>query len=459
MKPSIADLAPILDQLAPDDDAPVFVAPTPAAVEQLVAGLDLMTPRSPQAALALCAQFLQTSLRTTHRRCFGWLTPTPLPEAALADYLVSAANPQLAVRGNSLAAVAAEDRVLRDLADFFGLPASAAGVFTSGGSEANLTAMVVALTQRLPEFATQGLFESRAAPTFYVSAESHRSLEKVAQITGLGRSAMRMVPTDSRYAMDVRLLADLIERDRRDGRQPFAVVATAGTTNVGAIDPLPQIADLCAQHGLWLHVDAAWGGVAAISEALRPLLQGIERADSITFDPHKGLSLPYGTGAVFLRDRAHFGSTFRPNAAYVSAATGPADPYCASLQWSRRFIGLRLLLPLLLSGWPAMARRFEGQVALADALAQRLQERNWRVLCHSPLAIVCFVDGSEHPASPPAVAARIAARGRAWLAATQVAQQPALRACVSSHATTLADVEILVDELQAARALEHGHES
>ncbi len=458
MTTSLVDLAPALQELALTESTPVYAAAQPEQIEQLLSGLDLTISRAPGAALSLCVKLLETALRTTHPRCFGWLTPTPLPEAALADYLVSLVNPQLAVRSHSLAAVVAEERVLADLARFFGLPASAAGVFTSGGSEANLTALVVALAQQIPESVSQGLAGAAAAPTFYVSAEAHRSLEKIAQVIGLGRAALRCVPTDRDFAMDVRALEAMLADDRRAGRRPFAVVATAGTTNVGAIDPLPQLAELCAQHKLWLHVDAAWGGAAAISDSLRPLLRGIERADSITFDPHKGLSLPYGTGAVFLRERARFGATFRPTAAYVAAADAPPDPYCASLQWSRRFIGLRLLLPLLLSGWPAMARRFEGQVALADLLVQGLRRRGWRVLYHSRLAIVCFVDGSQWAAAPATVAARIAARGRAWLAATQVANQPALRACVSSYATTQGDIEILLDELDAARAVEPGHD-
>lgn len=454
MKTPLTELSTFLERLRPDEDLPVFVQQDRAAIEQSVADLDLMKPRSLDEALAICGEFLDPALRTTHPRCFGWLTPTPLPEAALADYLVSMANPQLAVRGNSLAAVAAEERVLADLAGFFGFPASAAGVFTSGGSEANLTALVVALSQRIPSFAERGLSGLAAAPTFYVSAESHRSFEKIAQVVGLGRGAMRIVPSTDRFALDVSALAHQLESDRVAGRQPFAVVATAGTTNVGAIDPLPQLADLCAQQGLWLHVDAAWGGIAAISDRLRPLLQGIERADSITFDPHKGLSLPYGTGAVFLREGSQLRSTFQPTAAYVASAGTPADPYCASLQWSRRFIGLRLLMPLLVGGWPAMAQRFEHQAAMADRLVQRLLERDFQIVFHSRLAIVCFVDARPDAVTPTVIARRVAARGRAWLAATQVAGQPALRACVSSYATTERDLDILLDELDAARQAE-----
>ncbi|MFO0593518.1 MAG: aminotransferase class V-fold PLP-dependent enzyme [Polyangiaceae bacterium] len=452
MNPWLPELTPILDTLAIDAETPVCGAPERPPLAAAMSALDLDRPRSQAEALALCARILTDGVRTAHPRCFGWLNPTTLPEAAIADLLVSQVNPQLAVRATSPAAVAAEERVLGDLAGFFGLPKEATGLFTSGGSEANATAVIAALTDRIEGFAGRGLAGRGAAPVFYVSAEAHRSLEKIAQAVGLGRAAMRVVPSDCHFRMDTGALAEAIERDRRDGLAPFLVVATAGTTNVGAIDPLPEIADLCARHGLWMHVDAAWGGAAALSPRLRPLLRGIERADSITFDPHKGLAMPLGTGAVFFRSARALRPAFCPDAPYVAPPEAPQDPYCASIPWSRRFIGLRLLLPLLVTGWGAMARRFEHQCAIGDVLREKLAVDGWEILSASPLATVCFADaGNTGAAHHEALANAVAARGRAWVASTHVRDRAALRACVTSFETTPADVDVLLEELSLAR--------
>lgn len=452
MTPWLQELAPLLDHLAITTDTPVIDAPETPPLASTIASLDLDSPRSHAEALALTARILTDGVRTAHPRCFGWLNPTTLADAAIADLLVSLVNPQLAVRATSPSAVAAEERVLADLARFFGLPEGATGLFTSGGSEANATAMIVALTDRVEGFASRGLAGQGATPVFYVSVEAHRSLEKIAQATGLGREAMRVVPSDSHFRMDVRALTEAIASDRRDGRAPFLVVATAGTTNVGAIDPLPEIAEACVEHGLWMHVDAAWGGAAALSSRLRPLLAGIERADSITFDPHKGLAMPLGTGAVFFRSARVLRPAFCPDAPYVAPPEAPQDPYCASVPWSRRFLGLRLLLPLLVTGWGAMASRFERQCAMGERLRERLAADGWEILVASPLATVCFADPNKASAAhQEAIASAVARRGRAWVASTHVRERAALRACVTSFETTPADVDVLVDELSRAR--------
>ncbi len=441
-------LKPVIERLTTNAQTPV--QSNGRGLEELVSKIPLDQRRSRTEALEICGRLLDDGLRGSHPRCLGWFTAAPLEAAAAADLLVSWVNPQLAVRSASPGPVAVEERLVRDLAAFFGLGPDAGGVFTSGGSEASTTAVILALAKRTPGFEERGLQTTR--PTIYASVESHRSLEKIAVATGLGREALQLVPCAARFQMDPEALQRQIDADRQSGRLPLMVAATAGTTNVGAIDPLAHLAAVCEANDLWLHVDAAWGGAAALSPSLRPLLRGIERADSITFDPHKGLSMPLGTGLLLVRDPAQL-RIFAPHAAYVLPADVPADPYCASLSWSRRFTGLRLLLPLLEEGWGSFARRVEEQVRLGHWLAAQLQQRNWEILFESPLAIVCFAD-SRRPSAPhhAALARHVADGGWAWLASTQVSGRPALRACIASAATSEADLEVVLDALDRARS-------
>lgn len=445
-------VAPVLARLAVRGSMPVRV---PA---QDVGALDLGQPRPRAEALDLCAQLLEGGLRGTHPRALGWFTPAPLEAAAVADLLVSWVNPQLAVRAASPGPVAVEERLAADLAGFFGLGPGAGGVFTAGGSEATHTAALLALSRGVPGFEDRGVRASEALPTLYASTEAHRSLEKIAIATGLGRDALVTVPCDAQLRLDVRALERQLEADRRRGRLPVMVVGTAGTTNVGAIDPLPELAALSARHRLWFHVDAAWGGAAALSAGLRPLLAGVEQADSVTFDPHKGLSMPLGTGLLLVREAGRLRSVFAPRAPYVLPPEVPADPYCASLSWSRRFIGLRLLLPLLEEGWAGFARRFEEQVRLGRWLSGQLVERGWELVFASPLAIVCFADPRNPSAAHhQAIARTLDDTGRAFVAATQVAGRPALRACIGNATTTQADLQAVLEALDdARRAAEEG---
>ncbi len=455
MRAWLDTLAPVLDRLAAGDATPVQT--DSPELERLVQDLALDVPRSRSEALGLCARLLEGGLRTSHPRCLGWFTPAPLEASAVADLLVSWVNPQLAVRASSPAPIAAEERLARELAAFFGLGPDAGGTFTSGGSEATLTATLLALAEHVPDFVERGLCGAGAPPTLYASVESHKSLEKIAVATGLGREAVRLIACDASLRMQPEALQREIDGDRRAGRAPLMAVGTAGTTNAGAIDPLPELAAVCERNGLWFHVDAAWGGAAALCPTLRPLLAGVERADSVTFDPHKGLAMPLGTGLLLVREARRLRAVFAPNAAYVLPPDAPPDPYCASLGWSRRFTGMRLLLPLLEVGWSGLARRFERQVELGRRLAAGLRDRRWELVTQSPLAIVCFADAARPSAAHHAALARaVAGSGRAWVASTSVKGRPALRACIANADTTEADLEAVLDVLDRARA-EVGH--
>ena len=392
------------------------------------------------------------------------LLRTVLPRSGVGGHrrelLAAGVNPQLAAWSHAPAAAEAEQHVLRFIASRLELPASnLAGNVTTGGAEANLTAVLLALTRAFPSYATEGLRALPAQPVFYASAESHLAWVKIAHITGLGRDALRLVGVDDQLRLDVDRLDRLLAQDRAAGYLPFLLVGTAGTTGAGALDPLGPIADLAAQHELWFHADAAWAGAVALSDRLRPLLDGIQRADSVTVDAHKWLSVPMGAGMLLTRHPATLAQTFRLSTAFMPGAVqDAADPYTTSLQWSRRFAGLKIFLALAAAGRVGYAEQIERDTALGAELARRLTDDGWELVNRTPLPVVCVTDPNVRKLQPHAasewhdrVAQHVIASGEAWISAPHLAGQPALRACITSYRTTRRDIDRLVTALASAR--------
>ncbi|TYK47006.1 pyridoxal phosphate-dependent decarboxylase family protein [Actinomadura decatromicini] len=426
-----------------------------AHLRTVIGGYDFARPAPAEDVLGAVAELLRTAtVHTTHPRYFGLFNPTPTPLGVVGETLAAAFNPQLAAWSHAPAAAEIEAHLLRFLGGRLGYPAEAvAGSFTSGGAEANHTAVLLALTRTWPRYGTDGLRALPGRPVMYASAESHLAWLKIAHATGLGRDAVRLVPTGSDLRLDGARLAALVAADRAGGDLPFLVVATAGTTAAGAVDPLHDLADLCRDQGLRLHVDAAYGGAAALSDRLRPALAGIERADSITVDAHKWLSVPMGAGAFLCTDAAGLAETFRVTASYMPAdVPDTVDPYTSGMQWSRRFIGLKLFLSLAVAGRAGYAEQLDHDAELADLLRARLAGTGWEIVNDSPFPVVCFADpGDGTRAHHDALARTVVDGGRAWISPVELAGRPALRACVISHRTTSADVEELVRAVNDAR--------
>ena len=243
------------------------------------------------------------NIHVTHPRYFGLFNPSVRPAGVIADALVALYNPQLAAWSHAPAANEIEQLTLRTFTRALGLnPETVLANFTSGGAEANFSAVLAALIHRFPAYAENGLAEIGARPIIYVTSESHHSFIKIARMAGLGTNALHQVPVAQNFVLDIDALARRIKTDLLEGWMPLMVVGTAGTTGAGLIDPLPQIADIADRAGLWFHVDAAWGGSAVLSPELKPALAGIERADSVTWDAHKWLSVPMGAGMFFCRN-------------------------------------------------------------------------------------------------------------------------------------------------------------
>jgi aromatic-L-amino-acid/L-tryptophan decarboxylase len=391
-------------------------------------------------------------VQVTHPRYLGLFNPSVTRASVVADVLAATYNPQLASWRTSPAANEIERHTLDWLKGKFGFPGNALANFTSGGAESNLSATVVALTRAFPEYGEDGLRRASASPVIYLTAEAHNSFNKIAHITGLGRNAIRRLATNQHRQMDVNDLTRRVAHDRREGLKPLMVVGTAGTTAAGAIDPLPELADVCRSEDLWFHVDAAWGGAAVISPRLKTYLDGIDRADSITCDAHKWFSVPMGAGMFLCRHADAVREAFRAETAYMPAKAADAealDPYTTTVQWSRRFIGLKLFLSLAHHGESGYVEMIEHQTHMGDRLRESLQRTGWRIVNETPFPLVCFTrDGLDIPR----FLANLYQRQIAWMSEVRLDGAPFLRACITSFRTTETEIDYVVRELNGLMA-------
>ncbi|MCP2339342.1 pyridoxal phosphate-dependent decarboxylase family protein [Actinomadura rupiterrae] len=429
---------------------PVTPETTPEALRVALKRFDFEDGADPFGLLAETARMLRDGIvHTSHPSYFGLFNPAPALMGVLGEALTAAFNPQLAAWSHAPAAAEIERHVLGFLGGRLGWqPEATAGSFTTGGAEANLTGVLLALTRAFPAAGRDGLRALPGRPVLYASAESHLAWLKIAHMCGLGRDAVRLVPVGSDLRMDVAAAVDLIARDRRDGHLPFLLVGTAGTTSAGIIDPLPELVGLAAAEGLSFHADAAWAGAVALSDRLRPLLDGIERADSVTLDAHKWLAMPMGAGTFLTRDASGLREAFSVHTAYMpDELPETVDPYASSVQWSRRAMGVKLFLTLATAGRTGYADLIEHQTALGDVLRNRLDEAGWTIVAPSPLPVVCFTRPDATADDLEAVADRVVRSGRAWISTTRLAGRPALRACITNFATTETEIEALVDLL------------
>jgi glutamate/tyrosine decarboxylase-like PLP-dependent enzyme len=322
--------------------------------------------RDPAPVLDYVAQCVdRPGFATTSPRFMAYIPGGGLFHSGLGDLLAAASNKYAGFASASPGAVRLENATTDWLASVIGFPGTAAGTLTSGGSIANLTAIVAARDAR----------DAEGGGAVYTSRFAHHCIDKALHITGRGRAPRRMIATDDRHRMSAAPLAAALEEDAAAGIRPWLVIASAGTVDTGAIDPLAEIAELCRRHGAWFHVDGAYGGLFALCDEGRERLAGIEQADSLALDPHKTLFLPYGTGAVLVRDRAHLLDSFSAVADYIrplgESEVGPS-PADLSPELTRHFRALRLWLPLQLAGIAAFRAAQEEKLALARYFHARL---------------------------------------------------------------------------------------
>lgn len=441
-----------------EDDAPIVPTRSAEEIARAVEDFDFTAPRDPGAVLEDVARYLdEGTVHTDHPRYFGLFNPAAATLAVIGDALASGFNSQLATRDHAPFPVAIEERLIGELGALFGWErASTFGAFTAGGGEANATALQCALERAFPDVGERGVRALSGEPRLYVSAEGHATVGRAARLAGLGARAVRVVPADGAQRMKTSALREAIAADRAEGALPFLVVATAGTTSTGAIDPLRESAAIAERERCWFHVDAAWGGLAALVPELRSALDGIERADSITFDAHKVMSAPMGTGTFLTRHDEILARVFADRTGYMPRR-GTRNPYSRSMQWSRRFLGARVLLPLGAVGWNGYAESLLRQVTLARRLRAALEADGWHIAGGTPLPIVCFTDanvgGKGASQRLEAIARATIASGAGWISVPRLASGArVLRACVNNHRTEEGDIDRLVLALARARA-------
>jgi aromatic-L-amino-acid decarboxylase len=367
---------------------------TQEAVREAVA-LDVPEEPLPEDAIAAHLQaILDHSTRPGSGGFFAYISGGGTVPGALVEVIASGLNPNVGGWMLSPAATEIETQLIRWLNGRFGMPAGSGGQVVQGGSLANLTALKLARDKAIPDARPGGVCAAEPI-AFYATEETHFTVDRAADLLGIGTDAVRKIAIDRECRMVVEDLERSISQDLAAGIKPAAIVATAGTTGTGAIDPLPAIAEIAHRHDCWFHVDAAYGGGAVLSDRLRPLLSGIERADSITFDAHKWMYVPLTCAFVLVRDEAAAVRSFSAHAAYVEQDKEHADRGrdfgFEGLQLSRNFGSLRAWVSLLAHGRAAYARRIEHDVELTDWLAHRIEETpELELACLPSLSICCF---------------------------------------------------------------------
>jgi glutamate/tyrosine decarboxylase-like PLP-dependent enzyme len=436
---------------------PVSPNVTPAEIRaHLAEQFSFVEPKPLEAIVADVADMMRRwTLHATHPRYFGLFNADVHEAGVWGDALAALYNPQVGGWWHAPAACEIERHTLHFFARAMGWDVGGMTAhFTTGGSEANQTAVLAAIASRHGDALREGLTKSGARPAVYVSRESHHSFHKIARMSGLGDDAVRVIDVDSRWRMDVAALSLQIAADRAAGWQPMMLVGTAGTTAGGAIDPLPELAALARREGLWFHVDAAWGGSALMSPSLGFHLGGIELADSVTWDAHKWLSAPMGAGMFFCKHREPLKRMFDVETGYVPhGVEGEDDLYRMSIQWSRRYIGLKVFCTVAALGVDRLRRMIEHQAAMGDLLRAKLVERGWIMVNDSVLPVVCFTHPrvGEGSCSAAALVGRVCTGGRAWISEVRLTgKAPALRACITNYRSTEGDLAVLMEELQRA---------
>lgn len=385
----------------------------------------------------------------------GYLAYIPgggIPAAAVADLIADATNRYVGVWAAAPGLAQIEADVVSWFAGIVGYPSSARGVLTSGGSISNFSAIVTARREKLPADFLSG--------TIYASDQTHHSVEKAAMIAGFPPENVRSIETDGEFRVRVDRLAERIAADRAAGLSPFLVVGNAGSTNTGAVDDLPALADLARREGLWFHVDAAYGGFFALTEEGKRILSGIERSDSVILDPHKGLFLPYGTGCLLVRDGGALKRAHALTADYLPEMQEEEEfvDFCQiSPELSRSWRGIRVWLPVKLYGIAPFRENLREKLELARVAADALRAMpGIEILAEPQLSIVAFrrvgsaATAEEANAANRRLMEAVNARGRVHLTGTMLGDRFAIRICVLSFRTHRDRIDMALEDIRRA---------
>jgi glutamate/tyrosine decarboxylase-like PLP-dependent enzyme len=348
---------------------------------------------------------------------------------------------------------------VRWVGELVGWPGAFGGTFTTGGNEANFSALAMALSHHFPRIIEEGVASIGAQPVLYASAEGHHSLDKSVGLLGLGRRALRRIRVNDRLQLDVQELDAAIKRDLASGNKPFCVVATAGTTSSGAIDDLPLISEVCRRHNLWFHVDGAYGAAVIFSDKHRSLVGGIEQADSVTFDPHKWLAMPFSAGLILTQHPEALSQTFSVPCPYLQKTTLSTlpDNLSISAQWSRRMNSLKLWLTLRVHGRQAYQQLVDRQIELARGFADWVAASDYFELAAPQVLPVLNLRLRRHIVGPQelsslhsAIIEEVNRDGQRWISGATVNDQSVIRTMIISYLSEERHLQGLQSALQAA---------
>ena len=445
----------LLDWLSSLRERPVW-QPVPEAVRR---ELSQPAPETGRGFDAAWGEFRRLILPypwgNVHPRFWGWVNGTGTPSAALAELATAVINTNAG--GGHQAAPYVERQVIEWCKAMLGFPQEASGVLVTGGSVANLVALAAARDAADPEIVERGVGAPGAPLVLYASSETHNSVDKAVRLLGLGQQNYRKLPVGPDFRIDLGALERAVAEDRGAGRRPFAVVGNAGTVNTGAVDDLTALADFAQRERLWFHVDGAFGALAALSERLRPLVAAQARADSLAFDLHKWMYLPYDVGCVLVRDPAAHRRPFATQASYLArlergAAPNDHDPGSLGPELSREFRGLKVWLLLQEHGIAKFGRLIEQNVAQAKYLAGLVHRHpELELLAPVPLNIVCLRYCMGKPAELDGLnrelLMRIQEQGIAVPSGTVIQGKFAIRVAITNHRTLTADLDLFVEKL------------
>ena len=446
------------------DSAPVTSRATPAGLKLL---FDEPLPQTGITAEEIFAQFARDvephAMQVPSPRYFGQFNPTPLAIGVWADALCSALNQNAGAWRNGPTSALIEAQVIGWLCDLIGYGPGAFGVLASGGSEANLIALKCARDKAARDMCDLGVRAATGDLTVYASEQCHFSVEKSVDILGLGRKSLRKIDTDERFHIRVDLLRAAIERDRRDGRVPFCIVGIAGATSTGVIDPLPELAEIARENDCWFHVDAAYGGGLAFSDNQKKKLRGIELANSITFDPHKWMFVPFACGTTLVRDGGNvLRDSFDISPEYLSEDRGGADVQYDFFRYgqmgTRRFNALKLWMAFKFMGKRGYAETVERHLELTRHFAERLDELpDFERVGEIETAVCCFrylpervraMTPEDQDRVQQALQQRVEKSGKAFFPSTILHGRRALRVNINSYLTERRHVDDLVELLK-----------
>ena len=433
----------LADHFARMSDGPVGAKANPETLRALLAGMPGNAPSDPHELLArLERDVFPNNLHVDHPRFFAFVPGPNNFISTMADTLASGFNVFNGTWLGGSAAAALELEVVGWFCRWCGFPEAAGGLFVSGGSVANITGLLAA---------RHAVLRDRIeGATVYFSDQTHSSIERALRIIGFAPEQMRKLPADAQFRLPMSNISAAIAADRAAGLRPFCVIANAGTTNTGAIDPLPDLGELCAKEELWLHVDGAFGAAAVLSDRGRDALRGLERADSISLDPHKWLFQSFECGCVLVRDAALLKAAFQIMPDYlrdVHRATADVNFCDYGIQLTRSFRALKVWLSLQTFGLDAFRAAIDRGFELAEFAEEQLRARDgWEILSPARMATLCFRFGQDDAVQTMLVE-KMMQDGFALLTSTKLSNTVALRFCTINPRTSKQDIEQTIDRL------------